>query len=86
MSTIRAMYWNSSLLKGLTTWLLPVAISAILFLAPVFLSDFRIGLLGKFLTFAILATSLNLIWGYAGMLSLGHAYFSGWADTPWPCF
>jgi urea transport system permease protein len=77
MSTIRAMYWNSSLLKGLTTWLLPVAISAILFLAPVFLSDFRIGLLGKFLTFAILATSLNLIWGYAGMLSLGHAVFFG---------
>lgn len=63
--------------KRLTAWLLPVAIAAVLFLAPLFLSDFRVGLLGKFLTFAVLAASLNLIWGYAGMLSLGHAVFFG---------
>ena len=46
-------------------------------LAPAVMSDFRLGLLGKFLTFAILALALNLIWGYAGMLSLGHGVFFG---------
>jgi urea transport system permease protein len=62
---------------SLTYWVLPIACTAGLLMAPLFLSDFRVGLLGKFLTFAILAISLNLIWGYAGMLSLGHAVFFG---------
>ena len=48
-----------------------------LLVALLVLSDFRVALLGKFLTFAILAMSLNLIWGYAGMLSLGHGVFFG---------
>ncbi len=56
----------------------PALILAILlFAAPLVLSDFRINLLGKILTFAILALSLDLIWGYAGMLSLGHGVFFG---------
>ncbi|MGE3064390.1 MAG: urea ABC transporter permease subunit UrtC [Hyphomicrobiaceae bacterium] len=32
-------------------------------------------LLGKYLCFALLALSLDLIWGYAGILSLGHGAF-----------
>jgi len=36
-----------------------------------------VNLLGKILTFAILALSLDLIWGYSGMLSLGHGVFFG---------
>ena len=56
----------------------PVLILAVfLFAAPLVLSDFRVNLLGKILTFAILALSLDLIWGYAGMLSLGHGVFFG---------
>lgn len=56
----------------------PVVILAILlFAAPLVLSDFRVNLLGKILAFAILALSLDLIWGYAGMLSLGHGVFFG---------
>ncbi|MFN8524331.1 MAG: urea ABC transporter permease subunit UrtC [Chloroflexota bacterium] len=43
--------------------------------APMALSDFRLNLLAKFLTFAIVAVSIDLIWGYAGMLSLGHGVF-----------
>ncbi len=58
-------------------WLPPALVLAILLAAPLLLSDFRVALLGKFLTFAILAMSLNLIWGYAGMLSLGHGVFFG---------
>ncbi len=34
-----------------------------------------VALWGKYLSFAILALSLDLIWGYAGILSLGHGAF-----------
>ncbi len=59
------------------SWIAPAIMLAVLLVAPTVLSDFRIALLGKFLTFAMLAISLNLIWGYAGMLSLGHGVFFG---------
>ena len=38
---------------------------------------FWVTTLGKFLCFAILALALDLIWGYAGILSLGHGAFFG---------
>ncbi len=60
-----------------TDWIAPALVLAVLLGAPLFLSEFRVALLGKFLTFAILAMSLSLIWGYAGMLSLGHGVFFG---------
>ena len=59
------------------SWIAPAIMLAVLLAAPAVLSDFRIALLGKSLTFAMLAVSLNLIWGYAGMLSLGHGVFFG---------
>jgi urea transport system permease protein len=34
-----------------------------------------VSLLGKYLAFAILALSLDLVWGYCGILSLGHGAF-----------
>jgi urea transport system permease protein len=37
--------------------------------------SFAIGLLGKLLCFAICALALDLVWGYAGILSLGHGLF-----------
>jgi len=52
-------------------------IFVLLCLAPLFLSDFRINLLGKFVSFAILALGIDLIWGYTGILSLGHGVFFG---------
>ncbi|MEE3006259.1 MAG: urea ABC transporter permease subunit UrtC [Chloroflexota bacterium] len=55
----------------------PIILLLLLLAAPLVLSDFRINLLGKILAFAILALSLDLIWGYAGMLSLGHGVFFG---------
>jgi urea transport system permease protein len=78
MSAAKATtYWEAFRSQGLTTWVLPAAIVLTLLLAPSFMSEFRVGLLAKFLTFSILAISLNLIWGYGGMLSLGHAVFFG---------
>ncbi|MEQ8155013.1 MAG: urea ABC transporter permease subunit UrtC [Clostridiaceae bacterium] len=52
-------------------------ITVILVLAPLVLSDFRTNLLGKFICFAIVAIGLDLIWGYTGILSLGHGVFFG---------
>ena len=40
-------------------------------------SDFTLNLLGKFFAFAILALGIDLIWGYTGVLSLGHGVFFG---------
>ena len=39
------------------------------------LSDYLLGLLGKFMCYAICALAMDLIWGYTGILSLGHGLF-----------
>ena len=39
------------------------------------LSPFGIALIGKYLCYGMLALSVDLIWGYCGILSLGHAAF-----------
>lgn len=45
--------------------------------SPLHLSTFTVTLLGKFLCYALLALSVDLIWGYCGILSLGQgAFFS----------
>ena len=39
------------------------------------LSTYMVTLLGKYMCFALLALSLDLVWGYCGILSLGHGAF-----------
>jgi urea transport system permease protein len=39
------------------------------------ISDHLVPLLGKYLAFALLALSVDLIWGFCGILSLGHGAF-----------
>jgi urea transport system permease protein len=56
---------------------LSVLFLLIILAAPIYLSEFRLSLLGKFLTYAILAIGLDLIWGYTGILSLGHGVYFG---------
>jgi len=49
-----------------------------LFVAPdsaLHVSAYTLTLLGKYLSFALLAVALDLVWGYCGILSLGHAAF-----------
>lgn len=43
--------------------------------SPFHLSTYTITLLGKYLTYALLAVAVDLVWGYLGILSLGHAAF-----------
>ncbi|MEJ5283804.1 MAG: urea ABC transporter permease subunit UrtC [Brevinematales bacterium] len=49
----------------------------ILFSFPFYLSDFRLAIAGKFICYSILAIGLDLLWGYTGLLSLGHGVFFG---------
>jgi urea transport system permease protein len=43
--------------------------------SPLHVSTYTMTLLGKYLTYALLAVSVDLVWGYVGILSLGHAAF-----------
>lgn len=63
-----------------------VALTLVCMLAPVLnlvvpdtsvfhLSDFAISLIGKIMCYAICALAIDLIWGYTGILSLGHGLF-----------
>lgn len=40
-----------------------------------YVSDFTINLYGKYLCYAVLAISVDLLWGYTGLLSLGQCLF-----------
>jgi urea transport system permease protein len=42
---------------------------------PLLLPAFRLRLLGRFLSLTIIALGVDLIWGYTGLLSLGHGIF-----------
>lgn len=70
---------STAILRPKRLWLLIVyaAAAAALFSAPLYLGDFRLNLLAKCLAFAIAALGLDLLWGYTGILSLGHGVFFG---------
>jgi len=70
--------------KGWSAFL--VALLAVCALAPVLnlwvpagsvlhLSDYAVALLGRIMCYAICALAMDLIWGYTGILSLGHGLF-----------
>lgn len=70
--------------RGITAYLIPilqwvpfVLLIGALLMAPSYLEPFRLNQLGKFLTYAIIAIGLDLIWGYSGMMSLGQGLFFG---------
>ena len=53
-----------------------IAIAFILaVILPAVLPAFRLRLFGRFLALAIVALGIDLIWGYTGLLSLGHGIF-----------
>ncbi|SDH93245.1 amino acid/amide ABC transporter membrane protein 2, HAAT family [Alteribacillus persepolensis] len=54
-----------------------IAVLVLIAAAPFFLPLFHINLLSEILILAIFALSLNVMMGYAGMVSLGHAAFFG---------
>ena len=77
---------NQSFLGGWGRLVLIIVIALILIGIPVLnlvvpansafhLSDYAVSLLGKIMCYAICALAMDLIWGYTGILSLGHGLF-----------
>jgi urea transport system permease protein len=74
-------------LYGVRGWTILAAFAAVIFAVfPVFnlvvaadspfhISTYWVTLLGKIMCYAIVAVAMDLIWGYAGILSLGHGLF-----------
>ena len=73
-----------SLDRGATIFL--AVLAAIAFVVPVlnlavpessafYIPTYLVALFGKYLCYALLALSIDLIWGYCGILSLGHGAF-----------
>jgi branched-chain amino acid transport system permease protein len=69
---------RGSPLQGLITRFLPwIGAGVVLGILPALLPSYMQSICTKFLIFAIFATSFDLIYGHAGLLSLGHAAFFG---------
>ncbi|MEQ8498296.1 MAG: urea ABC transporter permease subunit UrtC [Sneathiellaceae bacterium] len=71
---------------GGRAWIFLAVVAAVAVLIPVFnqlvpessglqLPNYIVGLSGKYLCFALLAVSVDLVWGFCGILSLGHGAF-----------
>ena len=58
-------------------WIAAAPLAALLLLLPFFAGDFYINLASQILIAAVFALSLNLLVGYGGMTSLGHASYLG---------
>lgn len=69
MISQRAISW-----KSVVTYVLPILL---LLVFPFFSSSYQTNLLAKFLTYSIVALSLDLLWGFAGILSFAHSVFFG---------
>lgn len=64
--------------SGLGPWIGIAALALVLLLvAPAVLSTFRLGLLAKYLCYAIAAVGIGLAWGRGGMLVLGQGLYFG---------
>jgi len=71
-------------MKSLQTFLkrpgvLSIAILAVVLLVvfPAIFDNFRLNLIGKYLTYAFVAIGLVVLWGWGGVLSLGQGVFFG---------
>ena len=53
--------------------LMPILNLAVPESSPLHVSPYVLTLVGKYLCYAMLALAVDLIWGYCGILSLGHA-------------
>jgi urea transport system permease protein len=60
---------------AVTAILVPVLHLAVPADSPLHLSSYVVTLIGKYLCYAMLALSVDLVWGFCGILSLGHAAF-----------
>ena len=64
-----------AIFSALTLVVMPLLNLAVPQTSVFHLSDYTVGLLGKFMCYAMVALAMDLIWGYTGILSLGHGVF-----------
>ncbi|MDJ1158986.1 urea ABC transporter permease subunit UrtC [Chelatococcus sp. SYSU_G07232] len=62
-------------LVGLAALLVPAANLLLPETSALHVPTYAVSLMGKYLAYALLALSLDLVWGYCGILSLGHGAF-----------
>ena len=74
-ATPRAGWLALAAFAAVTLVLLPVLHLAVPAGNPFHVSSYVITLIGKIMCYAIVAVAMDLIWGYAGILSLGHGLF-----------
>ena len=67
--------WTGLLIAIVLLALLPLLNLVLPVDHPLHISSYAIALLGKFMCYAMAALALDLVWGYAGILSLGHGIF-----------
>jgi urea transport system permease protein len=70
--TVRNPLWREIIIVGSLMLLFATVIPQFLYAIG---QGFRVGLLGRFMALGIAALGIDLIWGYTGMLSLGHGIF-----------
>lgn len=54
-----------------------LVIFLLLLIFPLLFTQFRVELMGKTMVYMLFAISLDLLWGYAGLMSMGHAVLFG---------
>jgi urea transport system permease protein len=69
---LRQPVWREVIIIGGLVLLFATVIPQLLYAIG---QGFRVGLLGRFMALGIAALGIDLIWGYTGMLSLGHGIF-----------
>ena len=74
-------------LYGPKSWTTFAACAAVLLIAvpllnlavpegnPLHVSAYWVSLIGKIMCYAVVAVAMDLVWGYTGILSLGHGLF-----------
>jgi len=68
--------WTALLAAVITVLVLVPVLNLVVPAGSAFhLSDYAVSLIGKIMCYAICALAMDLIWGYAGTLSLGHGVF-----------
>src|SRR5215470_352084 len=78
--TLRQLYSRNGLLAiaavyGALVVLVPLLNLAVPRTSVFHVSDYSVAVAGKILCYAMVALALDLIWGYTGILSLGHGLF-----------
>ncbi len=75
-AVLSRMGWSAFIIALLVVCAVAPLLNLVIPAGSVFhMSDYAVALVGKIMCFAICALAMDLIWGYTGILSLGHGLF-----------